>query len=50
MKSIWILNWRNGSKSKMIGDKFYKSFLEEYKISDLKNLKYKEWIGTIKLY
>jgi len=48
MKNIWVLNWNNGTKSKMIGYKFYKSFLEKYTISDLKELKGKEWIGSIK--
>ena len=36
--SSWILYWKDGSSEIIKGDKFYKTFLENYKVHDLGRL------------
>jgi len=48
--NTWILYWVDGNSETIKGDKFYKTFLEKYKVSDISKLHDYEWLSGLPRY
>lgn len=46
-KPAWVITWVNHTTTIIIGDKFYKTFLNHFSIMEIRKIKNKKY-GTLK--